>query len=236
MAARILNFRKLFRQREPQAQPFKYRHFLNSLPKTKVEEIVLFSEADSLMPLIPAVNTGHTLFFNDQRHKYLLKKLIAKEPSHFLNLVTDGEEMESQSPGQFTLLADKHKLPIKPASQDIAVYPGSISEDQLDARMIQSLSALLKNGGRLLVSVCHPSLELLLFNQNPSETGAPDNSMAEYFRLFKESHLYLEDMSEGRVNQGLKPFFTVDGEFDHYHEYKGTPLVVAFRLVKYKKK
>jgi hypothetical protein len=85
--------------------------------------------------------------------------------------------------------------------------------------------------------VRHPGLEKILFNQNPSVNSPvmPENSVSQYFNWLKENHLFTEEMSEGRVDNTLKPFFDIEGGIEHFQDYKNTPMTLLFRAVKFER-
>lgn len=236
MVARIFKFRNLFRARPAENLVTKHRNFINTMSEETRNEVLLFSEADAMISVMGDLQLKKTVFFNDQKHKFFFKKILAREPQNLLNYIHDGDDVELQTQGYYSMFGSLNKLAVASNSQDALIVPTTILKHPIDSRALQTLTAILKNGGRMVLSVVHPTLEYLLYNQNPSETGSPDNTISGYYSMFKSHNLYLEEMTEGCVNQALKPFFTVDGEFDYYHAYKGTPLVACFRLVKFIKK
>lgn len=231
--AAILKFKNLFKAPKEHHAPYKYRHFLNSLEPSKQDEILIFSEADHLIPLLPDFKNKKILFLNDQRHSFLFKKLIAREPNHFVNYIYAGDTLQLQSPDYFSLMGDLDKFSFRSQLFDLIICPLSLKTSELNDKLLQRLCQLLTNGGRLIFSVRHPHFDHLLFNQNPAETGSLETSISNYYKLLRKNQLYLEEMSEGVVNLALKPFFTLEGEYDHYHEYKGTPLTFLVKAVKF---
>lgn len=213
---------------------FKYTHYLNSMPLDKLQEILLFSEAEQMLPLIPSLQDKSSLFFNDSKHRYLFKRVLTKNPSHMINLVYSGQDL-AHGVGYFTLYAHIDRLPLRHLQFDTIVAPLSLNSEVCYDSQIQMLSRRLKNGGRLILTLRHPELEHMLFNQNPAYKGAPENSVSGYYQILKRNKLFIEDMKEGVVDTNLKPYFTLEGEYDHYHDYKNLPLTLAFKLVKFER-
>lgn len=225
----------LLKTKKRPLQSYKGYHYLNSLPPKKIEELLLFSEGDHFCDLLPASLHKKTLFLNDQCHKFLFKKILAREPTFFVNFVCGEVGVEDHAPGYFTIQGDMHDFPLKKDFFDCVICPFVLQTDKGTKQWIQKLSRLLKNGGRLIFSVRHPGLEKVLFNQNPSLNTVPENSVSQYFDWLKDNHLFTEEMSEGCVDNTLKPFFDVEGESEHFEEYKNTPMTLMFRAVKFER-
>lgn len=224
----------LVKNKKQQLKSYKSHHYLNSLPLAKIEELLLFSESDHFCNLIPSSLQKKTLFLNDQRHKFLFKKVLANEPRFFMNLVY-GADVQDHGPSHFTVQGDLQNLPLKKDFFDCVMCPFVLQTEKVATRWIQALSLLLKNGGRLIFSVRHPGLEKILFNQNPSASKIPENSVSQYFNWLKENHLFMEEMSEGCVDNTLKPFFDVEGGMEYFQEYQSTPMTLLFRAVKFER-
>lgn len=234
--ATLLNLtKKLFRQTGPQIQAYKYYHFLNSLPRERLEQILLLSESLSLPQLVPSLAEKRTLFFNDLKHKLLLKKILAVDPGYFLSYIHAGFDLVS-APTEtkyYNIVGGLSPLALKKGFFDVAICPFVLQADGVDAPLIKAVAAVLKNGGRLILSVRHMQLEHMLYNQNPSQTAILDNSISSYYKILKENHLFIEDIEEGCVDKNLKPLFNQGGGVDHYHDYKKTPLTLMVRAVKF---
>lgn len=231
--APILKFKKIFAGARPTFQCYKQKNFLNTMAGEKLAEILIFLEGDQAASLLPEMNGKRVLFFDDQRHAYLLKKVMAREPGFFTRLVYRGEPVLTQRSQTFTVMGDLTHLCFSTNQFDVVVCPFELGDDYIGASLVQKLAGLIKNGGRLILSLRHPQLEHILFNQNPAENRMLDNSVANYFDLLKKNFLYTEELVEARVDHTVKPFFTMDGVFDCYHEFKGTPLTLLVRAVKF---
>lgn len=231
--AKLLAFKKIFRSQHSGFGPFKFRHFLNTLSQERLDEILLFSEGEHFLSLLPESRAQSVLFFNDQRHKFILKKIVTSPPPVLINYVYGGGPCQKQSAHSFTLMGSLRALPFKPSQFDLVICPFGLDADAVNAKLINDVAGLLKNGGRLVLSLRHPQLEYLLFNQNPAQTGSPENSISRFFDELRKNHLYTEVIKEGMVALPLKPYFNREGERGYYHEYKGTPLTLFFRAVKF---
>lgn len=231
--AKILAFKNFFKSNKEPVHGFKYRHFLNALPQGKLKEILLFSEGDHLFSLLPEFSGKKILFLNDQNHKFIFKKILAREPKYMMNYVYAGKPLQLQNPGYCTIIGDLERLALKNRHFDCVICPFALDTDRINEKIFKCVSNILNNGGRLIMSLRHPQLEHIIFNQNPGVTGSPENSIAKYFNLLRENFLFTEEIKEGHVDMSLKPFFTLDGEYDHYHEYKNTPMTLFIRAVKF---
>lgn len=227
--------KQLFKPSKAPSRSYKRVCFLTSLPKAHLEEILLFSESDALFPLLPSLKKRKTLWLNDQKHKYLFKKVLAQDPADLTNYVYSTQGVNTQNPSMFSVMGDVDRLCFKPNQFDLVIAPLSLISDRVDENQIKALSRVLKNGGRLVLAIRHPFLDQILFNQNPASQHVASVSMQSVFEALKKADCFFEEMSEGVVNRELKPFFTVDGELTPYHEFKTTPLTLAIRAVKYKK-
>jgi hypothetical protein len=231
--ANFLNLARFFKSKE---KPYSYKrfHYLNQLPKKRMEEILLFSEGDHLAPLIPSFERKRVLFFNDLNHKYIFKKILAQEPAHLVNYVYRGEVSEQRA-GYQTILGDMDQLAVRKNHFDIVVCPFVLEKFEFVENFMRTIADTIDNGARVLISVAHPQFENIVYNQNPASSQVANSSLAKYYALLKECHLYTEELCEGEVDLALKTFFT-DSENDYYHEYKNTPMSLLFKTVKFVKK
>lgn len=231
---RILNLKNFFNRRE-KPHSFKWPHYLNRIARHKLEEIILFSEGDHLNTIWPEFEKKKILFLNDQKHKYIFKKVLSEEPGHLVNYIYKGEDVTEQKPEFHTVLGDIDKPAIRKNHFDIVISPLALEDSPFVETFIRTIGGFLENGGRLVLSVRHPQLENILHNQNPASTQVQEGALAKYFSLLRENHLFTEEIKEGPVDLALKAFFT-DSEFDYYHEYKNTPVTLLFRAVKFVRK
>lgn len=230
----IISLKKFFQQKE-KPQGYKRAHFLNQLTPQKLEEIVLFSEGDALSPVLPGFENKKILFLNDQRHKYVFRKILAGEPRSLINYVYKGGPVAEQKPGFHTVMGDAAGLALRRDHFDVTICPFVLEDAAFVEGFVRNIAGFLANGTRLILSVRHPQTDNALFNQNPASSQVAETSVARYHALLKEQGLYTEEIREGGVDLALKAFFS-DAESDHYHEYKNTGVSLVFRAVKFVKK
>jgi hypothetical protein len=232
--AKIISLRKFFKQAE-KPYSFKRGHYLNQIPAHRREEILLFSEGDYLSTLWPTFERKKVLFFNDQKHKYIFKKILTDEPGYLVNYVYRGPDVSEQKMGYHTVIGDMENLSIRRKHFDVVICPFALEDGPFIEGFIKKVSECLDNGSRLILSLSHPQLDNILCNQNPSSSHVAESQVSRYHELLKNNNLYVEDIKEGTVDLALKAFFT-DSEYDYYHEYKNTPISLLFRTVKYTRK
>lgn len=231
--AKLLSLRKFF-PRESRENSFKHKHFFNTLPKQKLQEILFYSESDDIAGLFPKIQKKNVVLFNDQKHKYLLTRILANDPEFLLNYIYRGEVSEKQKQGYFSVLGDIKKLALKRNAYDVVFCPFVLESYAFVEDFVKMINPFLGNGSRLVLSVMHPQIENMIFNQNPAEHRVAEGLTSRYFRLFRDNHFFTEDLQESCVDLALKPFFT-QTETDFYHDYKNTPVCLFFKVVKFKK-
>jgi hypothetical protein len=230
----IISLKKWFQQKDT-PQSYKRAHFLNQLMPQKLEEILLFSEGDALSSVLPGFENKKVLFFNDQRHKYVFRKVLAGEPRHLVNYVYKGGPVAEQRPGFHTVMGDATGLALRRDHFDVILCPFVLEDAAFVENFVRAIAGFLANGSRMILSVRHPQTDNALFNQNPASSQVAEASVARYHALLKEQGLFTEEIHEGGVDLALKAFFS-DVENDHYHEYKNTGVSLVFRAVKFVKK
>lgn len=235
--AAILKIKNLFRQRELRYPPYKYRHFLSAQRPEKLKDILLYSESDHMLKMAVTTEKKKVLFINDGEHKYLFKKIVDRGAHTLVGFYYRGEadKMRLSTVPVFSVMGDIEKLSVRADFYDVIYAPLVLEESLLTKELIAKIARALKNGGRIIASVCHPHWEHILYNQNPAESGSLGNSFSQYFHILKENHLYIEDIQEGVVDGHLKPFFRGDDETDYYYEYKDVPVTLTLQAVKYVK-
>ncbi|MBF0104854.1 MAG: class I SAM-dependent methyltransferase [Deltaproteobacteria bacterium] len=217
------------------AKPYKYYHFLNTLSRDRLDQILLCSEEEHIFSLVPEPAGQSVLFFNDAHHRHVLKKLHSFSEA-LLCYVFKGPDGRPEPAKEdslwYHIKGDLSALALKKESFDLVICPFVLNTQSVDAGLIHRISAVIKKGGRLVLALRHMQLEHMLYNQNPSQTGAPHNSFASYYKQLKEDRLFVEDIIEGGVSKQLKPLFVTQEGSDHYYEYKDTPLTLLIRAVK----
>ncbi|MBU0505289.1 MAG: methyltransferase domain-containing protein [bacterium] len=234
--AAILKFKNIFASQKDLVGSYRYHHFLNTLPQQKLNEIQLFSESDKMESLLPALYGKRVLFFYDGLHKYIFKKTLTKNPNYLLSYCYTSIKPKQQLEMPYFVMGDLDKMPLRSDFYDVVICPFALQSNLLTPGFIKKACSLLRNGGHLILSLRHPQLEHILFNQNPSETFLSDNSVSSYFGALQAGHVYAEKIIEGCVDNGLKPFFSFETEKDYFAEYKNTPITLLFRGVKYSPK
>ncbi len=233
--ATILNLRQFFKAR-PKPLTYKYRHFLNSVDEKKLEEILIYSEGEALATMMSPLQGKKVLFFNDQKHKFALKKLLQVEPARAVNLVYQGREPQKQKQGYWTFQGELANLPLRKGYFDYYVCPFVLSSDmRWLEKAVQNFAGHMANGQKMLIAVRHPGLEQILLNQNPATAVVSDLSLSRLFEVLKQNHLFTEALHEGCVDLSLKPYFS-ENDHDYYHEYKNTPLCAVISAVKFQRK
>ena len=230
--ANILN---LFKTKKEKAPSFKYHHHLNSLPAHIVHGMVYQSESDSLLKILPNISHKTVLYLNDQNHERAYKKILAKKPKDLINYVYGGPVPGNQVPHSYTVMGNLESLSMTEEYCDVVILPLGQRSDRFAEATLSKVNPIIRNGGRLILSVRHPEWEHFLYNQNPAERCVMDNLLSKFFKILKKHDLYVEDMIEGCVNSSFKKYFQKEGEFDYYLDYKGLPISTAFCAVKYKK-
>ena len=232
---KILRLRNFFKTKEKPLS-FKRAHFLNQLSTPRLEEILLYSENDHTSRLWPKLENQHVAFLNDQKHKTVLNKIILQNPKLLLNTIYNGGDvLQEQQPDCVTVYSDIEHLAFRRNHIAVVICPFILEEFETAARFIQHISTFMDNGSRLILSLRHPQLENILYNQNPDSLRVVEATLAKYHNLLKQCALYTEELAEGVVDLSVKAFFT-DSEFDYYHEYKNTPLSLVLRTVKFIRK
>lgn len=231
--ARILSLKNFFQPAREKNLSYKHRHFLNALDPQRLDEVLLYAEASRLISALPRAQNKNVVVFNGLRHKTLLNKMQLLDYRHMISYCYRGE-INKQRGRFFSVLGDAETLSIRRNHHDVAVCPFVLEDLAFCEKFIRTLAGYLHNGARLVLSVRHPFLENIIYNQNPAEVRVCEGATSRYFQLLKENNFYTEDILESPVDMVLKPFFT-DAEHDYYHEYKNSPLVLIFKAVKYEK-
>lgn len=236
--AKITSIRQLF-SRHPGISSFRHRHFLNTLPQEKLCEILLFSEGEHMSRMLEGVAQKCILFLNDQRHNYIFRRLLSQGPRLLVNYVYRGNAVMRQTPGCVTVMGDRDTLSLRTGYFDAVVCPFVLEEGVVGGKLLSAVQKVLRNGGRLVLSLRHPQFESLAFaagfnGAGANSTSANGTSVSQYFQRLKENSLFTENLHEGSVGATLKPYFEGAGH-DHFHEYQGTPVSLLFRSVKFQK-
>ncbi len=240
MAGVVTNLKNFFstssRNKLPGAEvsfsSFRQFHFLNTLDPQSLTDLLQFSEQRFFADLSPDLLDKKGLFFSIVATRLLLERLLKKNPSHLVNY-----QLEPFTPPRHaavvSLVGNFKPLALRPYFFDVLFAPFSSFHKKEFLSMMPQFANLLVNGGRAVFSFIHPALEYFLYNQNPSSPISSSNNLQNYFSSFKENNLYIEHLQEGVIDKELKPFFHNLGQSDTFDEYRGIPLVLFFRVVKY---
>lgn len=226
---RGLNLKRIFRKQE-ELHPFKQFHVLNLLPADELREILLFSERE-LFSRADTVFEGKKIFFLHESGTIPLAEKILARKGTLLHYRLAGDPSAGVLSGScFPVCGGLKPLSVPSDSFDAVVIPGASRIDRAYALLLPELVRGLKNGGRLLLTVIHPALELFLYNQNPASVSRARFGLEHYATALRDNQLYLESIREGVIDHELKPFLDQAEDFE---ELKGIPLVLYLRAVKY---
>lgn len=213
---------------------FRQFHFLNTLDSQNLTELLQFSEQRFFANLSPDLSGKKGLFFSVSATRLLLERLLKQNPSTLINY-----QLEPFTPPRHaaivSLVGTFKPLALRPHFFDVLFAPFTSFHKKEFLGIMPQLANLLVNGGRAVFSFIHPALEYFLYNQNPSSPVSSSNNLENYFSSFKENNLYLEHLQEGVIDKEMKPFFHNLGQSNTFDEYRGIPLVLFFRVVKYVK-
>lgn len=208
--------------------------FLGSLSESRLQELLVLNESEGVIKLLGNQRYKRAVFFNDGRNPFLLKKMSASEPELLVNYVYQKHGDAENHLGYLTVLGDLDNLPLRSQNYDMIVCPFSLQKTRQD-KNLNAISKIVPNGGRIIFSVIHPQLEHLLHSERSLGDAVPFNRVSLYYNWLKKSHLYVEELQEVNVDQKSKPFFSSEEGHDHYYQYRGLPLILQFKTVKYQK-
>ena len=229
---RLLSLRKFFKSDRDVRHGYKHRHFLNALSSQKLNEILLYAEADHLTRQIPDAANKKIVLFNDTKHRSLIKKVASFSSRSVTNYCYQELSDTSVPEKTLTLIGETDRLAIRKNHYDIAICPFVLEEFSFVEKFVRTLTEYMQNGTRLLLSLRHPQLENVLYNQNPEQSRVCDWTISRCFKMLRENNFYTEELHECPVDLLLRPFFS-DIDQDYYSEYKNMPLGVIFKTVKY---
>lgn len=238
MAGVVTNLKKMFGKSLVSHPISAFRQFnlLNSFDPQSLTDLLQFSEQRFFVDLSPDLSDKKGLFFSLPTTRLLMERLLKKNPSHLMSYQLESF-VESFSP-----LRQAHLISVSGGLKPLAcrlqffdfLLAPFVSLYKKDmATFMPQFASTLVNGGRAVFSFIHPALELFLYNQNPSSPVRSPNSLQNYFTSFKENNLYLEHLQEGIIDKEMKPFFHYHGGESFFEDYRGIPLVLFFRVVKY---
>lgn len=239
-AQKILRF---FQKREEHpVPPFKQFNYLNLLAHDELNDLIQSSEEATFLDLLPDLSGRNILQIGFANSGYIAQKIF-QAPSRSVLFYRNGLAPAVSSPsGSFSKGADRvihhvtgklNPLSISGDSCDVIAAPLA-TRTRLDVTdCLPEFSRVLANGGRLVLAAVHPTLELFLYNQNPSQSVRATNTLESVIGALRKNALFLEDIREGMIDREVKPFFAQEGGEKFYEELKGIPLVLFVRAVKF---
>lgn len=235
------NIKRLFKKPEPREYiPFKQFNYLNQLSQKELCQLLHFVEQRKMVDLVSDLEEKKTLFICypgtlhfctrllDDKTRFLLLYRVCSQNNHFYS---SSEDLASLSLN--CVKGNLKHLAIKSDYFNVVFAPLS-TQTQIDfTPFFSEFFRILPNGGRLVISLIHPHLEFVLYNQNPSSQLQVQNHIQDIVNSLRDNHLYLEQLKEGIVDQNVRPFFITSDNSKPYDEFKGLPLVLFIRAVKF---
>jgi len=220
---------------------FKQFNYLNLLTPNDLTDLLQFIEKNRFLSLTPPIADKKTLLIAHPLNRHFVSKFLNLNPACLMVYQTEkngGGELKisgNYSSPYFQVNGSLKRLALKPSSFELAFVPMATCFREEIIPHFSKIAQSIQNGGRLVLSVIHPLLEMLLYNQNPAETARTQSSLQNYLSALRENHLYLENLTEGVVDVDSKPYFVTSEGSGHFEEFKGIPLVLFLRLVKFQK-
>lgn len=223
--------------------PFKQANYLNQMQSNDLGALVQFSEMQTFMDMAPDIANKRVLFLSQRSTSHVLPKILALHPGHVIHYQLDSLD-PAMKKNVLAVKGGLRPLALKSETFEVILFPANHFIEKDMTIYLEELSRVLCHGGRLLLSVVHPFLELLLYNQNPLSYKRGQSSLNKYFQACRDHQLYIENVHEGLVDNTMKPFFKtpVGARTDHlegmtpYDEFRGIPLTLTFKAVKFSKK
>ena len=243
MAKAAYNILRFFQRREePAIPPFKQFNYLNLLSHDELADLLQFSEEAKFVDLLPELSGKNVLQIGGVNGDSIARRVFQSSSRSILFYRQGSVSTATPPSSHFPKNPEKpiHSvagkltpLAVSNESCDVVIAPLA-SRYRLDVtEVLPEFSRALNNGGRLVVSTIHPTLELFLYNQNPSQSVRATNNLELILGALRKNSLYLEEIREGAIDREAKPFFVKEGEEKFYEELKGIPLVLFLRAVKF---
>lgn len=227
-----------FFKRSPQSPflPLKQFNYLTSMSEPQVLELLGFSEKILVPKLLENLNQKKVLFLGVNPIASLDKSLSWQSPALLVEYGWEQKENSVQSKLDFhSVRGPQRPFALQSHFFDFA-YLSLVTSPLFSLDMlIKEISRVLAPQGRVLLSVPHPSFQIMRLNQNPSSGVHADQNFETYFSLLKKNNLYLEAVVETSVDPSIKPFFVVGENDSYYEEFLGFPLALFLQAVKYEK-
>ncbi|HBF13232.1 MAG TPA: hypothetical protein DDW49_07585 [Deltaproteobacteria bacterium] len=212
---------------------FKSFNGLNNLSEKDLVETLTFSEEKEWEKNLPELEGKKVLFYLNAANQHLLHKISQKNPKAVYVLFEDGALILANEKNIYYIRSELKLAPLKTGFADVLIVSlaSLYKEDAL--AVLEFLSPMLAHNGRMMLSVIHPFLEILLYNQNPAQQTRARYQLQDYLRRLRENDLYVETIKEGLIDKDLKPFLVKKQDEQIYHETSGIPLVLFLKAVKF---
>lgn len=241
MQSVVYNIKRLFKKPVTSEYiPFKQFNYLNQLSQKELSQLLHFVEQQKMVDLVSDLEEKKTLFVCYPGTLHFCARLLDSKTRFLLlyrarskNFSPPNEDLASLSID--CIKGSLKNLAIKPDYFNVAFAPLSAQTQTDFTQFFSEFSRILPNGGRLVISLIHPHLEFILYNQNPSSQSRVQNHIQDVIEALRANHLYLEQLHEGVVDQSVRPFFVTGNNSKPYDEFKGLPLVLFLRAVKFVK-
>lgn len=238
----VSNLKRFFGKPSGQiSPPFKQFNHLNLLSHQDMTELLQFSERRILLGMSPSLSDKKVLVISQPSTDYLIQRIIDSNPESLINYQIDqngggGSEKKWTNGDQifhYTIKGSLKPLAIRPGSFNFVIVPLATQYREELIPLFSQISKTLANSGRLVLSLIHPALEIFLYNQNPASSARARTSLQGYIKALRENDLYLEDLTEGVIDHETKPYFVTTNGTTHFEDFKGIPLVLMLRAVKF---
>lgn len=240
----VSNLKRFFGKPDSQVSPpFKQFNHLNLLSHQDITELLQSSERRILLGMSPSLSDKKVLVISQPSTDYLIQKIIDSNPERLINYQIDqngggGSARKGTNGDQnfyYTIKGGLKPLAVRPGSFNFVIVPMATQYREEIIPFFSQISETLANNGRLVLSLVHPALEIFLYNQNPASSARARTSLQGYIKALKENDLYLEDLTEGVVDYETKPYFVTANGTAYFEDFKGIPLVLMLRAVKFVK-
>ncbi len=236
MAGVVHNLKRWFGKSEAAnvLPSFRQTHFLNSMTDQQLSDLFQFVEQKHFLEVAPEIISKNILFLSHASSKLILERVAKMAPQQIINYQLE-PFIPPKSGRLFSVNGNLRSLAVRSSFFDTVFMPVASCFRKDFMPSMAAISKTLANGGRAVFSFIHPTVELLLTNQNPSSPVRTSNSLQNYFNVLRENNFYLETLTEGVVDKETRPFFLGPAGEGSFDEYRGIPLVLFLRVVKYMK-
>ncbi|MBX7147588.1 methyltransferase domain-containing protein [bacterium] len=221
----------------PENTPSYAPNFWHTLSGSDLADLMRVAESGRFLELLPPLENKTNFYITESESPYLFQKISETQKQTLLELRHAGKSKT----GAFNLVqsktlphsyaaveADPMALPFKSETADVLLAPLANTIYRLET-LLSEWARVLKNEGRGVVSLMHPALHFSLKNPNIPYT------FESLWALLRQHNFYVEQMIETVVDKNTRPFFVSSNADNLYDEYRGHPLVLTLKLVKYRR-